>query len=348
MRQTGNSSCVTPITEITMDMPEASSPSRLQQAFGQLREDLQRCIIGQPHLIECLLIALLADGHLLVEGAPGLAKTTAVKALAARIEADFHRVQFTPDLLPADLTGTDVFRPQSGSFEFERGPLLHNIVLADEINRAPAKVQSALLEAMAEQQITVGRSTWHLPELFMVMATQNPIEQEGTFTLPEAQLDRFLMHVTIGYPDAASELAILKLARTQAGRRAQAAVAPVALLSQADVFAARAAAMTVHMAPALEEYLTQLVLASRDAGRYGAELKRWIAWGGSPRATIALDRCARARAWLLGRDYVLPEDVHGIAHEVLRHRVLLSYEAEAEGVRPDQVIDRLLDLVPLP
>ena len=348
MRQTGNSSCVTPITEITMDMPEASSPSRLQQAFGQLREDLQRCIIGQPHLIECLLIALLADGHLLVEGAPGLAKTTAVKALAARIEADFHRVQFTPDLLPADLTGTDVFRPQSGSFEFERGPLFHNIVLADEINRAPAKVQSALLEAMAEQQITVGRSTWHLPELFMVMATQNPIEQEGAFTLPEAQLDRFLMHVMIGYPDAASELAILKLARTQAGRRAQAAVAPVALLSQADVFAARAAAMTVHMAPALEEYLTQLVLASRDAGRYGAELKRWIAWGGSPRATIALDRCARARAWLLGRDYVLPEDVHGIAHEVLRHRVLLSYEAEAEGVRPDQVIDRLLDLVPLP
>jgi MoxR-like ATPase len=330
-----------------MDMPETSSPSRLQQAFARLREDLQRCIIGQPHLIDCLLVALLADGHLLVEGAPGLAKTTAVKALAARIEADFHRVQFTPDLLPADLTGTDVFRPQSGSFEFERGPLFHNIVLADEINRAPAKVQSALLEAMAEQQITVGRSTWHLPDLFMVMATQNPIEQEGTFALPEAQLDRFLMHVTIGYPDAAAELAILRLARRQAIRSAPSS--PVAaLLSQADVFAAREAAMAVHMAPALEEYLTQLVLATRDAGRYGSELKRWIAWGGSPRATIAMDRCARAQAWLAGRDYVLPEDVHGIAHEVLRHRVLLSYEAEAEGVRPDQVIDRLLDLVPLP
>ncbi|TAL82552.1 MAG: MoxR family ATPase [Rhodanobacter sp.] len=331
-----------------MDMPETPSQTRLQKAFAQLRQDLQRCIIGQPHLIDCLLVALLADGHLLVEGAPGLAKTTAVKALAARIEADFHRVQFTPDLLPADLTGTDIFRPQSGSFEFERGPLFHNIVLADEINRAPAKVQSALLEAMAEQQITVGRSTWQLPELFMVMATQNPIEQEGTFTLPEAQLDRFLMHVTIGYPDAVAELAILKLAREQANRRAHPGAPIAPLLTQPDVFAARDAAMAVHMAPALEEYLTQLVLATRDADRYGAELKRWIAWGASPRATIALDRCARAQAWLAGRDYVLPEDVHAMAHEVLRHRVLLSYEAEAEGVRPDQVIDRLLDLVPLP
>ncbi|MEO7052507.1 MAG: MoxR family ATPase [Rhodanobacter sp.] len=331
-----------------MDMPDNPPLSTLQQSFGRLRDDLRKCIIGQPKLIDCLLVALLADGHLLVEGAPGLAKTTAVKALAARIEADFHRVQFTPDLLPADLTGTDVFRPQSGSFEFERGPLFHNIILADEINRAPAKVQSALLEAMGEQQITVGRSTWQLPDLFMVMATQNPIEQEGTFSLPEAQLDRFLMHVTIGYPDAASELAILKLAREQASRRAHPAPAPQALLNQTEVFAARDAAMAVHMAPALEEYLAQLVLATRDAGRYGAELQRWIAWGGSPRATIALDRCARAQAWLAGRAYVLPEDVHAVAHEVLRHRVLLSYEAQAEGVLPDQVIARLLDLVPLP
>jgi len=331
-----------------MDTPQTAVPNRLQQAFSHLREELQREVIGQPHLIDCLLIALLADGHLLVEGAPGLAKTTAVKALAARIEADFHRVQFTPDLLPADLTGTDVFRPQAGSFEFERGPLFHNIVLADEINRAPAKVQSALLEAMAERQITVGRSTWRLPDLFLVMATQNPIEQEGTFALPEAQLDRFVMHVTIGYPDAASELAILKLAREQARRALHPAAAPRALLSQADVFAARDAALEVHVAPALEEYLAQLVLATRDAGRYGQELKRWIAWGASPRATIALDRCARAQAWLAGRDYALPDDVHGVVHEVLRHRVLLSYEAEAEGVRSDQVIDRLLDLVPLP
>ena len=331
-----------------MDMPQIPTLGHLQDAFFRLRDDLRQQIIGQPRLIDCLLIALLADGHLLVEGAPGLAKTTAVKALASRIDADFHRVQFTPDLLPADLTGTDVFRPQSGTFEFERGPLFHNIVLADEINRAPAKVQSALLEAMAERQITVGRHTWQLPNLFMVMATQNPIEQEGTFALPEAQLDRFLMHVTIGYPDAAAELAILRLAREQAARPATSVVPATPLVSQEEVFAARAAVLGVHVAPALEQYLAQLVLATRDAGQYGPELKRWIAWGASPRATIALDRCARAQAWLSGRDFALPEDVHAIAHEVLRHRVLLSYEAEAEGIRSDKVIHRLLDLVPLP
>ena len=331
-----------------MDMPQIPTLGHLQDAFSRLRDDLRQQIIGQPRLIDCLLIALLADGHLLVEGAPGLAKTTAVKALASRIDADFHRVQFTPDLLPADLTGTDVFRPQSGTFEFERGPLFHNIVLADEINRAPAKVQSALLEAMAERQITVGRHTWQLPNLFMVMATQNPIEQEGTFALPEAQLDRFLMHVTIGYPDAAAELAILRLAREQAAKPATSVVPAAPLVSQEEVFAARAAVLGVHVAPALEQYLAQLVLATRDAGQYGPELKRWIAWGASPRATIALDRCARAQAWLSGRDFALPEDVHAIAHEVLRHRVLLSYEAEAEGIRSDKVIHRLLDLVPLP
>lgn len=331
-----------------MDMPPIPTLGHLQDAFSSLRDDLRQQIIGQPRLIDCLLIALLADGHLLVEGAPGLAKTTAVKALASRIDADFHRVQFTPDLLPADLTGTDVFRPQSGTFEFERGPLFHNIVLADEINRAPAKVQSALLEAMAERQITVGRNTWQLPNLFMVMATQNPIEQEGTFALPEAQLDRFVMHVTIGYPDAAAELAILRLAREQAARPTTSAAPPAPLVSQEEVFAARAAVLGVHVAPALEQYLAQLVLATRDAGQYGPELKRWIAWGASPRATIALDRCARAQAWLSGRDFALPEDVHAIAHEVLRHRVLLSFEAEAEGIRSDKVIHRLLDLVPLP
>lgn len=331
-----------------MDTPHSTSPSPLQETFGRLRAELGQAIIGQQHLVDCLLIALLADGHLLVEGAPGLAKTTAVKALAGQIEADFHRVQFTPDLLPADLTGTDIFRPQSGSFEFEYGPLFHNIVLADEINRAPAKVQSALLEAMAERQITVGSHTRPLPELFMVMATQNPIEQEGTFSLPEAQLDRFVMHVTIGYPSAGAELAILRLAREQARHKPQAAAPKRHLLTQADVLQAREAVLDVHMAPALEEYLTQLVLATRDAGKYGADLGRWIAWGGSPRATIALDRCARAHAWLSGRDYCLPDDVQAVAGEVLRHRVLLSYEAEAEGVRSDQVIARLLDLVPLP
>ncbi len=331
-----------------MNQTEAVSANTLQDAFARLREQLTTASIGQPHLVECLLIALLADGHLLVEGAPGLAKTTAVKALAARVEADFHRVQFTPDLLPADLTGTDVFRPDSGNFEFERGPLFHNIVLADEINRAPAKVQSALLEAMAERQITIGRRSWPLPNLFMVMATQNPIEHEGTFALPEAQLDRFLMHVSIGYPDATAEQAILELARREARASLQTPKPQQHVLAQADVFAARIAVLDVHMAPALQQYLTQLVLATRNAGHYDAELARWIAWGASPRATIALDRCARAHAWLAGRDYVLPDDLHKIVHEVLRHRVLRSYEAEAEGVPVDSIIARLLERVALP
>ena len=326
----------------------SAQPTSIQSLFAQLRDDLQQDIIGQPHLINCLLMALLANGHLLVEGAPGLAKTTAIKALSDRIEADFQRIQFTPDLLPADLTGTDVFRPQSGHFEFEQGPLFHNLVLADEINRAPAKVQSALLEAMAERHITVGRHTWPLPALFMVMATQNPLEQEGTFALPEAQLDRFAMHVRMDYPDAASEIAIMRLARDQARQALPGQKRAMTVLSQEDIFVARTAVLAMHMSPALETYLTQLVLASRDAGRYDVALKRYIAWGASPRATIALDRCARAHAWLDGRDYVLPDDVHAIVHEVLRHRVLLSYEAEAEGVHSDQVISRLLELVPLP
>ncbi len=331
-----------------MNQIEPASDRDLPAAFAQLREELASAIIGQPHLVDCLLIALLADGHLLVEGAPGLAKTTAVKALAARVEADFHRIQFTPDLLPADLTGTDVFRPDSGSFQFERGPLFHNIVLADEVNRAPAKVQSALLEAMAERQVTIGRRSWPLPDLFMVMATQNPIEHEGTFALPEAQLDRFLMHVAVGYPDAAAEQAILELARGQARERLHAPRPVAHVLSQDDVFAARREVLDVHMAPALEHYLTQLVLATRNARRYDAELARWIDWGASPRASIALDRCARAHAWLAGRDYTLPDDVQAVVHEVLRHRVLPSYEAEAEGVGADQIIRRLLEHVSLP
>lgn len=331
-----------------MTQSETRSDPPLQEAFQRLRDDLERSIIGQPQLVESLLIALLADGHLLVEGAPGLAKTTAIKALAERIEADFHRVQFTPDLLPADLTGTDIFRPQIGSFEFERGPLFHNIVLADEVNRAPAKVQSALLEAMAERQITIGQRSWPLPDLFLVMATQNPIEHEGTFALPEAQLDRFLMHVTLGYPDAESELAILELARQQS-RDAMTKASPVQkVVRQDDVFAARRAALDVHVAPALERYITELVLATRDASPYDAELAGWIEWGASPRGTIALDRCARVRAWLLGRDYSLPEDVHAVAHGVLRHRVLLTYEAEASGVSVDEVVTRVLEHVPLP
>ncbi|WP_281556650.1 MoxR family ATPase [Thalassomonas sp. RHCl1] len=310
--------------------------------FSSLKEHLSQQIIGQQALVENLLIALLADGHLIVEGPPGLAKTRAVNALAEGLEADFHRIQFTPDLLPADLTGTDIYRPEDGSFVFQAGPLFRNLVLADEINRAPAKVQSALLEAMAEGQITVGRKTYPLPELFLVMATQNPIEQEGTYPLPEAQLDRFLMHLEIDYPDAASELEILKLNRGEALKQAKKSLE---VLSQADIFAAREEVLNIHMAPSLEKYLVDLIMATRAPEKYDDKLKQWLAYGASPRATIALDRCARARAWLNGRDFVSPEDVQAVFHNVLRHRILLTYQAEAEGITTNQLLDHLLSLV---
>jgi MoxR-like ATPases len=328
--------------------PDQLPPAGLHAAFAQLRDSLSAAIVGQSALVERLLIALLADGHLLVEGAPGLAKTTAIRTLAAHLEADFARVQFTPDLLPADLTGTEVWRPQQGSFEFQPGPVFHPLLLADEINRAPAKVQSALLEAMGERQVTVGRHTYPLPPLFLVMATQNPIEQEGTFPLPEAQLDRFLMHVRIGYPDAEVETEIMRLARERARQTLQAPPAPAQRMPQAQVFAAREQVLDLHVAPALERYLVELVLASRSAGRYDAALGRRIAWGASPRGSIALERCARARAWLAGRDYVTPDDVRAVAPDVLRHRVLPSYEALAEGWDGDRLVAALLEKVPPP
>ena len=318
----------------------------LAREFGALRDQVARSILGQANLIERLLIALLADGHLLVEGAPGLAKTTAVKQLAAGLEGDFHRIQFTPDLLPADLTGTEIYRPNDGSFHFDQGPIFHNLLLADEVNRAPAKVQSALLEAMGERQVTVGRETYPLPRLFLVMATQNPIEQEGTYPLPEAQLDRFLMHVRVDYPDLATERAILLLNREEALRDGP--VPAQVRLSQASVFAARRAIFGVYMAPEVEDYLVHLVMATRRAGDYAADLDGWLRFGASPRATLALDRCSRALAWLAGRDYVSPEDVQSVAPDVLRHRVLLSYESEAEGRRPDDFIAALLARVPVP
>ena len=322
--------------------------ARLHGAFRALRDALSAEIVGQEALIERLLVALLADGHLLVEGAPGLAKTSAIRALAARLDADFARLQFTPDLLPADLTGTEVWRAQEGRFEFQPGPVFHSLLLADEINRAPAKVQSALLEAMGERQVTVGGRTWPLPDLFLVMATQNPIEQEGTFPLPEAQLDRFLMYVRVGYPDASAEAEILRLARGRARDEIGHEAPAPARMPKADVFAARAAVLDLHLAPQLERYLIELVLASRDAGRYDQDLGRRIAWGASPRGSIALERCARARAWLAGRDYVTPEDIHAVAPDVLRHRVLPSYEATAEGWDGDRLVAGLLEKVPLP
>lgn len=315
----------------------------MQQNIAQLREWLANKIVGQEHLIERLMIALLADGHLLVEGAPGLAKTKAIKTLSEGLEADFHRVQFTPDLLPADITGSDIYRPQQGTFEFQAGPLFHNLVLADEINRAPAKVQSALLEAMAERQISVGKNTYPLPDLFLVMATQNPIEQEGTYPLPEAQMDRFLMHILVDYPAPETERAILALSRQEALNDAGTSIEP---LSQETLFAARQAVNQIHMTEAVEEYLVQLILATRNSESYGGDLAQWLDYGASPRATIALDRCSRSLAWMEGRDFVTPDDIRAVAHDVLRHRLILSFEAEASGIMANQVIDKLLDTVP--
>lgn len=314
----------------------------MQQKIHLLKDWLNQQIVGQEHLVERLIIALLADGHLLVEGAPGLAKTKAIKTLAEGIEGDFQRVQFTPDLLPADITGSEIFRPQQGNFEFQAGPLFHNLVLADEINRAPAKVQSALLEAMAERQVSVGGTTYPLPELFLVMATQNPIEQEGTYPLPEAQMDRFLMHVMVDYPAPKSERLILQLSRREALKEP---VAAVETLTQETLFAARKQAISVHMAEPVEEYLVQLILATRDAKLYGGELAQWLDYGASPRATIALDRCSRAHAWLHNRDFVTPDDIRAVAHDVLRHRLILSFDAEANGISANKVIDKLLETV---
>lgn len=316
----------------------------VRDAVLALRQQLQQQIIGQPTLVDRMLTCLLADGHLLVEGAPGLAKTKAINALARQLEGEFKRIQFTPDLLPGDITGTDIYRPQTQSFDFQPGPIFHHLILADEINRAPAKVQSALLEAMAERQITVGGHTRALPELFMVMATQNPIEQEGTYPLPEAQLDRFLMQTIIDYPDADAELNILRLVR---GEAQNTAVTDAPHLSQEHIFAARQEVLGLHFSASVEQYLVQLTIATRKPERYDDELAQWLEYGASPRGTIALERCARAHAWLQGKDYVSPDDVQAVIHDVLRHRLILSFEAQASGIGVEQVIDRLVQHVPV-
>ena len=324
------------------------SPSDSLIAVQHLKSYISEQIIGQDVLVERMLIALLADGHILVEGAPGLAKTRAINALSKGVKADFHRVQFTPDLLPADLTGTEIYRPQQGSFEFQKGPLFHNLVLADEINRSPAKVQAALLEAMAERQITVGGTTYPLPPLFLVMATQNPIEQEGTYPLPEAQLDRFLLHVKIDYPQAEHEKLILHLARNEAMQSSSSATQSHQPISQGSLFAARQEVLNIYMADNLEDYLLQIILATRNPAAYGEDLASWVQYGASPRASIALDRCARAKAWLNGKDFVAPEDIQDMAFDVLRHRVILSYEAEAEGITSDDFIQQLIVRIAVP
>jgi MoxR-like ATPase len=316
--------------------------------FQQLEAHASSLIIGQSHLINRMLIALLCDGHLLVEGAPGLAKTRAIKVLAESIEGDFHRLQFTPDLLPADLTGTDIYRPQEGTFEFRKGPLFHNLILADEINRAPAKVQSALLEAMEERQITVGDRSYPLEDLFMVMATQNPIEQEGTYPLPEAQLDRFLLHVEVGYPTKEDERRILVLNRDEAKAGERDAFQPPELLSIESIMQARQDILRLHLAAELEEYIVNIVVATRNPGVVDSALDGQILYGASPRASMGIDRAARAHAWLAGRDYVGPEDIQAVASDVLRHRIVLSFEAEADGIDANSIIEKLLDGVGVP
>jgi MoxR-like ATPase len=322
-----------------------------RESILDLKARMSGDIIGQEHIVERLLIGLLSNGNLLVEGLPGLAKTRAVKSLAKHLDTGFSRIQFTPDLLPSDITGSEVYYQAEGAgqFRFEPGPIFSNIVLADEINRAPAKVQAALLEAMEERQVTVAKTTHKMADLFMVMATQNPVEQEGTYPLPEAQMDRFLMHVNIEYPAEQHEAEIVRLVRGESRQRSgdepdtgSATREPV---STEAVFAARAEIDAVHISELAEQYIVDLVTATRDPGRYSEELASWIEVGASPRGTIGLDKCARTQAWLNDRDHVTPDDIRLVIHDVLRHRLMLSYEAQADGVSADQVIDAIVEQV---
>ena len=328
--------------------------SEVREKITNLKQFMESRILGQEELVRKLIITMLADGHALVEGAPGLAKTKAIKTLSECIEAAYSRIQFTPDLLPSDITGSDIYVASTGQFEFRKGPIFANLVLADEINRAPAKVQSALLEAMAERQVSVGGKQYKLPKLFMVMATQNPIEHEGTYNLPEAQLDRFLMYIKIDQPEAVTERKILQLVRNEENSTQTAAdsvaqfKAKFGSIKAEDVFAARQEAYKIHCSDAVEEYLIQLIMATRHPEKYDESLKNTIAFGASPRATIALDKCAKINAWLTGRDFVTPEDVHAVVYDVLRHRIILSFEAQASGLSADDIITRLLKIVPLP
>ncbi len=315
-----------------------------------LKARMQRSIIGQEEVIDRLMIGLLADGNVLVEGLPGLAKTRAIKSLAKNLAAEFSRIQFTPDLLPADVTGTEIYYSAGGEgqFKFQAGPIFGNIVLADEINRAPAKVQAALLEAMEERQVTVAGTTHKMPELFMVMATQNPIEQEGTYPLPEAQMDRFLMHIMIGYGDEASEAQVIRLVREESTPESGKKKEELTPIPQEVIFNARNEIAAIHTSEAIEAYLVDVVFATRYPERYSEELKNWVEVGASPRGGIGLDKCSRAHAWLQGRDFVTPEDVRAVVHNVLRHRLILSYEANAEGIGPDRVIKEIMAQVAVP
>jgi MoxR-like ATPase len=332
-----------------MPVDDPDSFPMAERGLSDLIERLESTVVGQRYLLERLVIALLTGGHVLIEGVPGLGKTRAVRSLAMALDLPFRRIQFTPDLLPADLTGTQIYRPASGTFDVRPGPIVTSVLLADEINRAPAKVQSALLEAMQEGQITVGDETVVLPETFWVLATQNPIEHEGTYPLPEAQLDRFLMKLTVGYPDRSAELAMLDLPSIADGPLPESrASATPPLYGPGDVLAFRALANAVRVAPAIKEYVVDLVRATRDPSRYGLDLAPLLELGASPRATIALVRAARGHALLSGRDYVTPHDVKSLTRDVLRHRIIASYEADAEGLSPDDLLGRILDHIPVP
>lgn len=324
--------------------------SETRDKLISLKDYMETKIIGQEELVKKLIITMLADGHALVEGAPGLAKTKAIKTMAECINAGYNRIQFTPDLLPSDITGSEIYVASKGEFEFRKGPIFANLILADEINRAPAKVQSALLEAMAERQVSIGGKRYLLPELFMVMATQNPIEHEGTYNLPEAQLDRFLMYIKIDQPDAESEKKILRLVRGEAmeSKTGIADSSKFKKIEIADVLTARKEVLNVHMSEPIEEYLVQLIMATRHPEKYDRKLAGQVLFGASPRATIALDRCAKINAWIDGRDFVTPEDIHSVIYDVLRHRIILTFEAQAEGTTTDEVIASLLKTVPLP
>ena len=322
--------------------------SEIREKIVNLTQYMDKKIIGQKEMFRKMIITMLAEGHALVEGAPGLAKTKAIKTLADCVSASFNRIQFTPDLLPADITGSEIYVSQKGEFEFRQGPVFANLVLADEINRAPAKVQSALLEAMAERQVSVGGQRFKLPKLFMVMATQNPIEHEGTYNLPEAQLDRFLMYIRIDQPTASDEHKILELVRKEGTFVNPSEDTHFDKLEIKDIEAATKEALGTYLSKEMEEYLVQLIVATRHPEKYDEALSGLVMYGASPRATIALDRCAKINAWISGRDFVTPEDIHAVIYDILRHRIILSFEAQAEGYTSDDIITKLLNVVPLP
>lgn len=319
-----------------------------REAVQTLQQNISTSIIGQEYVVSRLILGLLCNGNILMEGLPGLGKTRAIKTLATHLESQFSRIQFTPDLLPSDITGSEVYLGEQAQerFSFQPGPIFSNLVLADEINRSPAKVQAALLEAMEERQVTVAGTTHAMPALFMVLATQNPIEQEGTYPLPEAQMDRFLMHIVIDYPDQAAERQIMRLVREESGTAQKPPV--VQTTSQEHIFAARDAIDQVELTDSMEEYIVSLIAASRRPAEYSEELDRWLVAGASPRGTLALDKTARAHAWLQGRDTVLPDDVRAVVHDCLRHRLTLSYEAHADGITADRVVKELVTQVALP